>query len=177
MVRTIFRTSLLASFLLSSMFCLGANAQSTWSTDAANAAFVQKPLHGQIDGIDFKPLIAERVYQRTGLSGGQAGRPDSADKISFKDGGGRQIDVTIFGGSKFEDVIYVQSNLIHLKGAARLTVESDLHKLSADEFAIRLSLGKISSDKRQPIYIVFRNNHNNWMEGYIYAQVHERTMF
>lgn len=151
---------------------------SSWLADAVKTPFSQAPLHGQIDGIEFAPTVIDKIFQRSNVTGraASAGHPDSADKISFKDGGGRQIDVTIYGAAKFENIMYSQSERQPVKGATKLAIANGLHNLSTGEYGIRISLGKISAEKIQPIYIILRIDRGNWMEGYAYARVHERTV-
>ena len=147
---------------------------SSWVLDAARLPFQQIPLHGEIDGIEFKPVVAEITFMRSGAT---SGAKSGVDEISFKDGGGRQIDVTVYNAIKFENVIYSQTALSPPKGLPTVGVVVDLRNLSRGDFAIRLSLGKFSDAKTQPVYVVLRLDRDNWLEGYIHAQVHERVLF
>jgi hypothetical protein len=181
MAPTIFKMQLrffLAFFLLSGVnaaaIAQGAGVDS-FVSEVARLPFKQTPLHGQIDGIDFKPVIAESVFMRLDATSGH--KSDGVNKISFKDGGGRQIDVTVYNSSKFEDAIYTQSVSTPAQGSTNLGVAIDLRNLNRVDFGIRLSLGKLSAARVQPVYIIFRLDRNNWLEGYIYAQVHERVLF
>jgi hypothetical protein len=183
MAPTIFKMRLLLFLLLVFLSGLGAAAMAqgaggvsdSFVSDTAKIPFKQIPLHGQIDGIDFKPVVAETVFMRSGAASGRTA--DGVDKISFKDGGGRQIDVTVYNANKFEDVNYTQTALSRIKGAASIGVDIDLRNLNQSAFGIRLSLAKLSAEKTQPVYVVFRLDRDNWLEGYIYAQVHERVLF
>ena len=146
----------------------------SWVCDAVKMPFKQIPLHGQIDGIDFKPVVAELTFMR---SGGASGRkPDGVEKISFKDGSGRQIDVTVYNTNKFEDVIYNQTVVSRANSVFNIGVVIDLRNLSQDDFGIRLLLGKFSAANSQPVYVVFRLDRNNWLEGCIYVQLHEHMI-
>ncbi|MDR3617093.1 MAG: hypothetical protein P4L53_26285 [Candidatus Obscuribacterales bacterium] len=183
MAHTTFKTRLLIFLSAAALSSISAAAMAqgtvgnidSFVSETVKTPFKQTPVHGKIDGIDFKPIMAEIIFMRSDAAPGRT--PNGGDKISFKDGGGRQIDVTVYTANKFEDVIYTQAPSPRVPGKTSLGVVIDLRNLNQTDFGIRLSLGKFSEAKTQPVYVIFRLDRDNWLEGYIYAQVHERVLF
>ena len=59
-------------------------------------------------------------------------------------------------------------------GAEGIDVAIDHRSMFKGQFGVHLSLGEVSADDTQPVFIVFRQNKDNWLEGYIYCKTYSK---